>query len=110
LVPGHNEKKNLLGNSCKEIAYVQNKSSKNARKVLDRSEHLEIEIWCDHHHYQRSQLGDQFGKSEGIDEDGVKNLVVKSIHHLFYNSFKVKKFTFINFYQGTRNIRKSKTG
>jgi len=75
-----------------EIAYAQNKSSKNARKILDRSEHIEIEIWCDQHYYNRVQLGDQNGKREGIDEDSIKNLVIKSIPHLFYYSFKVKNF------------------
>jgi hypothetical protein len=88
-----------------EIAYVQNKSSKNARKILDRSEHIEIEIWCDQHYYNRAQLGDENGKREGIDEDSIKDLVIKSIQHLFYYSFKVKNFSFINFSIGSRNIR-----
>lgn len=51
------------------------------------------------------QLGDQNGKREGIDEDSIKNLVIKSIPHLFYYSFKVKNFSFINFAQGSRNVR-----
>lgn len=88
-----------------EIAYVQNKSSKNARKILDKSEHIEIEIWCDKHYYNRVQLGDENGKREGIEEDSIKDLVIKSIQHLFYYSFKVKNFSFINFGEASRNVR-----
>lgn len=88
-----------------EIAYLQNKSSKSAKKILEKSEHIEIEIWCDKHYYRRVQLGDENGKREGIEEHSIKDLVVKSIQHLFYYSFKVKNFAFINFGETSRNVR-----
>lgn len=88
-----------------ETAYMQNKSSKNARKILERSERIEMEIWCDQHYYRRAQLGDENGRREGIDEESIRNLVVRSIPHLLYHSFKVKNFAFINFAQAGRNIR-----
>ncbi len=88
-----------------EFAYEANKSSNNARKVLDKSEHIEIEIWCDKHYYNRAQIGDEYGKRTGIEENLIKDLVVKSIPHLLYYSFKVSGFSFINFGHATRNIR-----
>lgn len=65
-----------------ELAYIPNKSSKNARKVLDKIEHIEIEIWCDKHYYTRVNIGDEHGRREGIEEEVIKDLVVKSIPHL----------------------------
>jgi hypothetical protein len=99
-------KKELLGNIVvDEVAYTQNKSLVNAKKVLDKSHHIEIEIWCAQHYYSRAQLGDENGKRAGIDEESIKEVVVNSIQHLFYNSFKLKTFTFINFEHGTRKIK-----
>lgn len=88
-----------------ELAYTANKSSKNARKVFDKTEHIEIEIWCDKHYYSRANIGDTRGKREGIEENVIKDLVVKSIPHLMYYLFKVVGFKFVNYDGGTRNIR-----
>lgn len=99
-------KKQMIGEVViDELAYVENKSSKNARKLLNKSEHIEIEIWCDKHYYSRAQLGDKKGKREGIEENKIKNLITKSVQHLLYYSFRVKNFIFINFDLATRYIR-----
>ena len=98
--------KELIGSiEVKDIVYCQNKSLVYAKKVLDRSHHIEIEIWCAEHYYNRLQFGDKNGKREGIDEETIKALVADSIQHLFYYSFKLKTFTFINFDEKTRKIR-----
>lgn len=88
-----------------ETVYVANKSSKNAKKVLEKSEHIEIEIWCDKHYYNRAQLGDEHGKREGIEEDAIKDLMLRSIPHLMYYVLKVPNFNFINFQVATRYTR-----
>ena len=98
--------KKLIGDVIiDEVTYIENKSSKRARKILNRSEHIEIEIWCGQHYYKRALIGDENGKREGIEEEGIKELVVKSIPHLLYYLFKIPGFAFINFGVRTRYIR-----
>lgn len=88
-----------------KLEYVQNKSSNRARKILNSIERIDLEIWCDQHYYNRVQLGDQYGKREGIEVENVKSLVLRSIQHLIYYSFKVKNFSFVNFERSVRAIR-----
>lgn len=88
------------------MAYVQNRGSNNARKIIDKYEQLHIEIWYDKHYLTRVQLGENDGnKREGISEDVVQALVTVSISHLIYYSLKIKNFSFINFTVGIRAQR-----
>lgn len=79
-----------------ELAYSQNKGSLNARKIVDKSEQVHIEIWYDKHYVGRAQLGDENGKRVGIEEAKIQELVSKSIKHLIYYSFQVKNFIFVS--------------
>lgn len=87
----------IVQTSVEEIVFTRNKSSSNARKILDRSEQIEIQLWYDQHYYKRVAEGDVNGERKGIDEMSVRELVVKTIKHLLYYSLKVKTFVFINF-------------
>lgn len=80
-----------------ELAYTQNSGSKNARKIIDRSESVHIEVWYDKHFVLRSQFGSDDGtKRLGIDEGTIQALVSDSLCHLMHYSFTVSQFTFIN--------------
>ncbi|MBB5436927.1 hypothetical protein HDC92_000591 [Pedobacter sp. AK017] len=79
-----------------ELAYSENKGSKKARKVTEKSEQVHIEIWYDKHYVNRVQFGDEDGKRSGIDESDIKDLVSNSICHLIYYAFQIKNFSFVN--------------
>lgn len=89
-----------------ELAYIQNKASKNARKIVERGRANAYEIWYDKHYLTRVHFGGDDGtKRDGISEDIIQDLVSKSIQHLIYYCFKVKNFTFVNFEEGGRSTR-----
>ncbi len=99
-------KRELIGEIIvDEATYVANKSTERARKVIDSTVHIEIEIWCDQHYYKRAIVGDQNGKREGIQEGVIASLVARSINHLLYFSLKHKGFSFINFEESIRYQR-----
>lgn len=45
-----------------EFAYSENIGSKKARKVIDKSEQVHVEVWYDKHYVNRVQFGDDNGK------------------------------------------------
>jgi hypothetical protein len=78
-----------------EMEYVENRSSKNARRVDEGFKRIKIGLWADKHYAVRYQHGDEGGRREGIDLDCVKALVNEAIHHLLYYCSKIKGFTFV---------------
>jgi hypothetical protein len=80
-----------------ESAFLENKGSKNARKITEKAVQIHIEIWYDKHYLNRVQFGGDDGqKREGIDEATIQNLVTHSKSHLINYSFKIKNFSFVN--------------
>ena len=76
------------------VAFMQNKSSQNARKSHTIENKLHFDMWMDKHYQIRYQHGDEFGKREGIDPDRVLALVEKSLKHLIIYSTHVRGFSF----------------
>jgi hypothetical protein len=79
-----------------ELEFTNNIGSKNARKIIDKSEQIHVEIWYDKHYANRVQFGDNNGKRSGIEENRIQELVSKSLTHLIYYSFRVKNFVFVS--------------
>lgn len=79
-----------------ELAFVENKCSKNARKIFAESQEIELELWFDKHYHDREQHGDNSGKRKGIDNDLVEDLVLRSFNHLLFYGAVIKGFTFLN--------------
>ncbi len=77
------------------VAFMQNKSSQNARKSHTIENKLHFDMWMDKHYQIRYQHGDEFGKREGIDPDRVLALVEKSLKHLIIYSTKISE-VFLN--------------
>jgi hypothetical protein len=76
--------------------FIPNKSSFNARKIIDIDHKLTIELWYDKHYYERHFLGDETGNREGIDPATIETCVTKAMGHLFLYSSAVKGFKFVN--------------
>lgn len=80
-----------------EFAFSRNIGSRNARKVVERSEQVNLEVWYDKHYLNRVQFGEDNGsKREGIDEKTILDLVSRSLRHLIFYSFQVKNFSFVS--------------
>lgn len=79
-----------------ELEFTKNIGSKNARKIINKSEQIHVEIWYDKHYANRVQFGDNNGKRIGIEENRIQQLVSKSLLHLMYYSFQVKNFVFVS--------------
>lgn len=92
-------KKEIIGEVIvDQLSFYENKGSKNARKIVDKSEQMHIEIWYDKHYLSRLQFGEDDGtKRHGINEKIIEDLVACSIKHLICYCFKIKNFLFINF-------------
>ena len=80
-----------------ERAFIKNKCSDHARKILIKIEEVHIELWFDKHYYNRHHHGDSDGKREGIDPRTVETLVKRSLRHLLFYSAAIQGFKFVNF-------------
>lgn len=81
-----------------ELAFSENKGSKNARRITNKTEQLHFEIWFDKHYIDRASLGNDDGtKRKGIDETIIKKLIYDSFFHLIHYSLTLKGFSFVNF-------------
>lgn len=80
-----------------EQAFIQNKSSQNAKKVDEVIENFNLNIWFDKHYCDREQHGDENGKRSGINKNLIQSILKISIKHLIYFSLKLKNFQFINY-------------
>lgn len=77
--------------------YIANKGSKSAKKILDKTQEVHIEIWFDKHYSERYHHGEDNGDvREGISPDVIKEVIANSISHIFHYSFCVSSFSFIN--------------
>jgi hypothetical protein len=79
-----------------ELAFVGNKCSRHAKKILGVVEKFHIELWFDKHYHDRAYLGDSNGRRENIDKNVVEELIKDSISHLIFYSSLVKGFSFLN--------------
>ncbi len=80
-----------------ELEFSESKGSKKARKIIEKTEQVHIEVWFDKHYINRIQFGDDDGnKREGIDTKIIEKLVTDSLTHLIHYSFKIKNFSFLN--------------
>lgn len=80
-----------------ELAFIKNKCSDQARKILINFEEVQVELWFDKHYFNRHQHGDADGKREGIDPKTVETLVQKSLRHLLFYGSTVQGFKFVNY-------------
>jgi hypothetical protein len=96
--PRINPKERMVGAMKVEdnLEFKANKCTKQARYIVDTSEMITLEIWFDKHYFTRKQHGDDDGLRVGIDEDEVKNLIVKSLKYMLFYSSRVSGFTFLN--------------
>lgn len=79
------------------LAFTENASSSNAKKVLVFNEKLNIEIWIDKHYQDRVYSGSDDGSiREGIEYERIEPVLIKSFKHVLYYSLKHKNFVFIN--------------
>lgn len=80
-----------------ELAFLENKGSKNARKITNKTEQLHFEIWFDKHYIGRASSGNDDGtKRKGIEETIIKKLLYDSFFHLIHYSLTLKGFSFVN--------------
>lgn len=79
-----------------ELAYTRNRCSSNAKRIDCVKSSFECEVWIDKHYQIRKQFGDESGARDGIDQETVKSLVLRSLKHLIAYSSILKTFTFIN--------------
>lgn len=83
-------------------AFIENCSTKRARRKNELVEHIKTEIWIDKHYYDHTLEKERIG----IDIEFVEPLVLKSLKHLLYYSLKHKDFSFVNYPPPkSRNIR-----
>jgi hypothetical protein len=82
-------------------AFIENKCSANVKKITTASEHIEIDVYFDKHYFIRHQHGDAEGKRDGIDMDTVQKLVIDAAKHLLFYSITLKKFSFVNYADGS---------
>jgi hypothetical protein len=90
-----NEKKGIPAIADSE-EFVQNKCSKNARKIHNHDLNTNVDFWIDKHYHIRNQIGDENGKREGIEPDKILPLVKESIPHIMLYCSFIKNFVFLN--------------
>jgi len=79
------------------MAFIKNKCSNNARKILTILESVEVDLYFDKHYFVRYQYGDDNGKRHGIEMESVQNLILEATKHLIFYSITLKAFSFLNF-------------
>lgn len=92
-------KMELEGNIVEDtLAFVKNKCTERARKIITLHEELKYELWYDQHYIiTRHQHGEDNGERRlGINPEQVEGLITKAINHMLYYSARVKGFSFLN--------------
>lgn len=79
------------------LEYKNNCASKNAQCIHIYDE-LKVELWCDKHYNIRRTRGDGNGKRDGIEIDGVQNLIISSFKYLLDIYLRGIPFKFINYF------------
>ncbi|QQT29817.1 hypothetical protein I6I99_21115 [Sphingobacterium multivorum] len=76
--------------------FIANKGSDNAKKVDETQNIIHIDIWHDKHFEERHKKGEDNGiKREGIEPEIVKDMLLKSLNHIFHYSAN-GSFSFLN--------------
>lgn len=86
------------------LEFKSNCASKNAQCIHQYDE-LKVELWCDKHYFQRVSFGDDNGERNGIEVEGVQDLIIKSFKYLLDIYLRGITFQFINYF----NPQKPKT-
>ncbi len=79
------------------LEFKANCASKNAQCIHTYDE-LKVELWCDKHYHHRRTFGDSSGEREGIEIEGVQELIIKSFKYLLDIYLRGIPFKFINFF------------
>ncbi|GAA3600840.1 hypothetical protein Q4Q39_12395 [Flavivirga amylovorans] len=79
------------------LEFKPNCASKNAQ-CIHKYDELKVELWCDKHYHQRRTFGDSKGKREGIEVDGVQELIIDAFKYLLDIYLRGVQFKFINFF------------
>jgi hypothetical protein len=91
-------KKITKATSDVEPDFEPNCASENA-KLLHKYSEFEVELWIDKHYQNRLKYGDDNGKREGINQEDVQVLIIKSFKYLLDIYLRFPRFKFINFYE-----------
>lgn len=86
-----------------EKEFKPNCASKNAKLIHEYKE-FEVELHIDKHYETRLIHGDDEGKREGIDEDLVKALIIKSFKYLVDIALRNPHFRFITYFDRSNPI------
>ena len=84
-----------------KVVYKPNCASLNAQCIHEYDE-LKVELWCDKHYHNRVEYGDKDGAREGIEIDGVQELIIESFKYLLDFYLKSIPFKFINYYDSQK--------
>ena len=79
------------------IAYKPNCASENAQ-LIHQYDELKVELWCDKHYHNRRTFGDVNGRREGIEVEGVQELIIDGFKYLLDFFLRGVPFKFINYF------------
>jgi len=79
------------------LEYKSNKCTQQAREIEAIACRIVNSLWYDKHYINRNSVGEDDGSPrEGIDPEGVRNLVAQVFNHLLFYSTILDKFQFVN--------------
>lgn len=87
------------------MEFKANCASENAQ-CLHTYDELKVELWCDKHYHHRRTFGDSSGEREGIEIDGVQELIIKSFKYLLDIYLRGVPFKFINYFDPLKPEKK----
>jgi len=79
------------------LVFKPNCASQNAQ-CIHKYDELKVELWCDKHYHHRRTFGDGNGKREGIEIDGVQDLIILSFKYLLDIYLRSIPFKFVNYF------------
>lgn len=79
------------------LVFKPNCASQNAQ-CIHKYDELKVELWCDKHYHQRRTFGDGNGKRDGIEIDGVQDLIIISFKYLLDIYLRGIPFKFVNYF------------
>lgn len=83
------------------LEFKPNCASQNAQ-CIHMYDELKVELWCDKHYHHRRTFGDVNGKRDGIEIDGVQDLIITSFKYLLDIYLRSVPFKFINYFDPQR--------
>lgn len=85
------------------LEFKPNCASQNAQ-CIHKYDELKVELWCDKHYHHRRTFGDGNGKRDGIEIDGVQDLIIISFKYLLDIYLRGISFKFVNYFDPKKAI------